>query len=153
MSRGGARAVALLLALLPALPARSGAGGLHPPFPDVGPPIILRLEGVLAPSRETAAEHGFAAVSLGFLGEPPGRPRWLGVTSARTVGPDRFLSGREVLNAVAPFTPNLLVAGPDKLVSQVREAPRATAVRVEGLVSRGSRTYYLREVVVHPPRD
>ena len=48
---------------------------------------------------------------------------------------------------VAPFEPNLLVAGTADVVADMRDAPPGTALRVEGLVEPGSRIYYLRSVV------
>ena len=100
-------------------------------------------------TREAAAESGFTAISLGFLGSAA--VRWLGVTDARTVGADQFVLGKDVLAAVAPFTPNLLVAGPPELVGRLRTAPPGTRVVVEGLVSRASRMYYLRRVEISSP--
>ena len=64
----------------------------------------------------------------------------------RTVGGDQVLNGQDVLAAVAPFAPNLFVVGPDDLLARLRDAPPGTAVRVEGIVNRGSRTYFLRRV-------
>jgi hypothetical protein len=115
-----------------------------PPVVDVRKPLLLRLEGVVSPTREAAAESGFTAIALGFLGSTA--VRWLGVTDARTVGADQFASGKDVLAAVAPFTPNLLVAGPSDPVGRLRAAPPGTRVVIEGLVARASRIYYLRRV-------
>jgi hypothetical protein len=114
------------------------------PLPNVAPPLLLRLDGVLEASPAAARGKGFAVASLGFLGSDA--RRWLAVTSARTVGGDNALDGKDVLALVAPFTPNLLVAGPEDLVRRLRDAPPGSSVRVEGLVDRSSRTYYLRSV-------
>jgi hypothetical protein len=122
--------------------------GLEPPYPSFGPPLLLRLEGVVQTSP--VRREGFAIASLGFLGEGDDRASYLDVTDARTVGGDHTLDGKEVLNAVAPFTPNLLVTGPPSMVALLRDAPAGRRVRLEGLVSRGSRTYYLRNVEVEP---
>jgi len=115
-----------------------------PPLPNVGPPLLLRLDGVIEASADAARGKGFTVTSLGFLGTDA--RRWLGVTDARTVGGDNALDGKDVLALVAPFTPNLLVAGPEELLRQLRDAPPGSHVRVEGLVDRGSRTYYLRRI-------
>ena len=85
-------------------------------------------------------------MSLSFAGSDA-QP-WLGVTDARTSGSDQPLDGKAVLEQVAPFTPNFLVAGSDDLVGRLRDAKPGTRVRVEGLVERGSRTYQLRRVDV-----
>jgi hypothetical protein len=125
----------------------AGQGGtLSTPLPNVGPPLLLRLEGTLEPSKAAAERVGFTAASLGFTGRDSGPDRWLGVTTARTVGGDQPLDGKDVLAAVAPFVPNLLVVGPPALAAELRAASAGTPVRVEGLVGRGSRTYYLRSL-------
>ena len=116
------------------------------PLPNTGPPLLLQLDGVLAGSRSAAQTAGFRAASFGFLGAPAAGTRWLGVTRARTVGGDQPLDGQDVLNALSPFVPNLLVSGPEGLVGRLRGAPDGSSVRVEGLVALGSRTYLLRSV-------
>jgi len=125
--------------------SRVDAQGIRGPLPNVGPPLLLRLEGKIETSPDAARRTGFAVVSLGFPSDRSAQ-RWLGVTEARTFGGDQFLDGKDVLALVAPFSPNLLVVGPEKQVSALRDAPPGTDVRVEGLVDRGARTYYLRKV-------
>ena len=129
--------------------AATAARSTGPPIVDVRKPLLLRLEGVVSATREAAAESGFTATSLGFLGTTG--VSWLGVTDARTVGADQFVLGKDVLNAVAPFTPNLLVAGPPELASRLRGVPPGTRVVIEGLVDRGSRIYHLRRVEISSP--
>jgi hypothetical protein len=116
------------------------------PSDRFGPPLILRLKGVVEPTPE-AARHtdGFAVVSLGFLGDGAPAQRWLGVDDARTLDGDGPL-GKDVLEVVEPFQPNLLVAGPADLVAKLRDAPPGTALDIEGLVDGDSRIYYLRRV-------
>jgi hypothetical protein len=118
------------------------------PFPSVGPPLLLRLEGTIEHSAEAARGKGFTVTSLGFLGSDA--RRWLAVTKARTFGGDQPLDGKDVLALVAPFTPNFLVTGPRPLLDRLLEAPPGTPVRIEGLVDRGSRTYQLRTVEREP---
>jgi len=131
-------AVALIVGLM----ARDAAWGV-PLSP--GP---LRLEGVIEPTPDASKRAGgFAVASFGFLGDPSGESRWLSVTDARTVGTETAVDGKDVLEAVAPFEPNLLVAGTADVVADMRDAPPGTALRVEGLVEPGSRLYYLRSVV------
>ncbi|HJQ84229.1 MAG TPA: hypothetical protein VKA21_09150 [Candidatus Binatia bacterium] len=112
----------------------------------LGPPLLLRLEGVIEPTRAAAEGKGFAVVSLGFRGSDA--QRWLAVTEARTVGGDHPLDGKDVLALVAPFTPNLLVTGSDDAVTRLRDAPADARVVVEGLVDQSARTYLLRRVDV-----
>ena len=119
--------------------------GVAGPFPG-GPPLLLKLEGVIQTTNAAAQRTGFTVTSLAFAGGRTDEQRWLGVTKARTVGGDQPLDGKDVLAVVAPFTPNFLVVGPKELVARLRDAPPGTAVRVEGLVNRGARTYFLRRV-------
>src|SRR2546427_4531350 len=134
-----------LLATAAGVAAQLGPGGARP-LPNAGPPLLLKLEGVIQPSKAAAKGIGFTVTSFAFLGGKNQTERWLGVTKARTVGGDQPLDGKDVLAVVAPFTPNFLVVGPDALVARLRDAPPGTAVRVEGLVNQGSRTYFLRRV-------
>jgi len=115
------------------------------PSDRFGPPLILRLKGVVEPTPE-AARHtdGFAVVSLGFLRDGAPAQRWLGVDDARTLGDGPL--GKDVLEVVEPFQPNLLVAGPADIVAELRDAPPGTVLDIEGLVDGDSRTYYLRRV-------
>ena len=119
--------------------------GSSGPLPNAQPPILLRLEGVIQPTQGAARQTGFTVTSLAFAGKSA-EQRWLGVTKVRTVGGDQVLNGQDVLAAVAPFAPNLFVVGPDDVLARLRDAPPGTAVRVEGIVNRGSRTYFLRRV-------
>ena len=137
--------VALALLATAAGAAAQRAPGVPGPVPG-GPPLLLKLEGVIQPTEAAAKRTGFTVTSLAFLGAKTEAQRWLGVTKARTVGGDQPLDGKDVLAVVAPFTPNFLVVGPKELVAQLRDAPPGTAVRIEGLVNRGSHTYFLRRV-------
>src|SRR5437773_959222 len=139
-----ARFSIVVLALL-ATPTGAAAQRV-PPFPASGPPLLLKLEGVIQPTRAAAERTGFTVTSLAFAGAPTGEQRWLGVTKARTVGGDQPLDGKDVLAVVAPFKPNFLVVGPKELVAQLRDAPPGTAVRIEGSGSRGAHTSSPRRV-------
>jgi len=117
------------------------------PRPNVGPPLILRLDGVLSASVEEAKRIGFTAASYAFLGtDDVAVSRWIGVTDARTIGGDNAVSGKDVLDSLAPYRPMFLVAGTPAITAQLRDASVGATVRVEGLVDRASRTYYLRSV-------
>ena len=139
-----------LLALVAAGGVLAARAGVEPPAAPA-PPLILRLEGVIHHTKAGATGSGFTAVSLGFLGGTSDVQRWLGVTKARTLGGDQALNGKDVLALVAPYTPNFLVVGPEKVMERLRDAPAGTPVRVEGLVHRGSRTFYLRRVELDAP--
>jgi hypothetical protein len=133
------------LAVLAGAPAH--AGDL---LPVPSPPILLRLEGTIEPTPEAAAGKGFTVVSLGFPGRATDERRSLAAEKARTVGADTGLDGKDVLDMVAPRWPNLLVTGPRTLVDPLLDAAPGTRVRTEGVVTRGSGTYYLRSVKVGP---
>ena len=141
MLRPHATIAALLFA---ATAAAQRAPGIQGPAPNVGPPLILRLDGIIADSKEAAAGKGFAVESLAFSGSAT--RRWLAVNDARTIGGDNYLDGKDVLNILAPFDPNLLLVGPPDLVARVRDIPAGTPFRLEGLVDTGGRTYLLRSV-------
>jgi hypothetical protein len=123
---------------------------VQPPIPNFGPPLVLRLEGVIHSDAAAAKAAGFDVTSIELAGAPAKTVRWIGVTKAQTVSGDHFLDGKDVLAAMRPFRPNLFVPGPPALVGALRDAPDGAAVRLEGLVDRGARTYYLREVQVTP---
>jgi hypothetical protein len=142
---GGAIAAAVLVGAL----ARNVVA-TDMPLPVPTPPILLRLDGVIYAGADVARGQGFTVVSLGFTGPAVEARRWLAAEDARTVGPDTALDGKDVLASVAPFDPDLLVTGPRSLVDSLLAAAPGTKVRTEGLVSRGSRTYYLRSLKVGP---
>ena len=84
----------LLLTIVLAL-MTTAAAAQDLPSETVGPPLILRLKGVVEPTPEAASHtDGFAVVSLGFLGDGAPAHRWLGVDDARTVGGDNRLDGK-----------------------------------------------------------
>src|SRR5262249_28677250 len=104
--------------------------------------LMLRLEGVLTASRADAAKAGFTTASLGLMGGRERITRWLGVTEAVTIDSDRGPLGKDVLDALAGYTPTFLVIGPPDLVAALGRLPLSTRVRLEGLVRRGARTFY-----------
>jgi hypothetical protein len=134
------------LAAAALLVAAATSDGREPMLPDIGPPLILRMEGRFAADRQHAADRA-DAVSI-QVGE---RERWLAATKVRTVGADHTLSGRAVLNMLAPYEPNLLAVGREDLRLALTTAPEGAPVTVEGLLNRGSRTFLLREVVIGTP--
>jgi hypothetical protein len=141
------RAAAVVLAVV--LAAGQAAAVVEPGMPNVGPPLILRLDGIVAAQRERLPGT-FAVVSLGLLGGRRDVRRWLAVTEARTIGGDNALLGRDVIERVAPLEPNFLVVGPPGLLAHLRKAPPGTRLRLEGLVSVMSRTWLLRDVRALP---
>ena len=114
------------------------------PSPQLGPALLLRLDGIITTDRAVAEKAGYTVASFAFLGHGAEADRLLGVTEARTVGGDVAASGQDVLNAVAPFTPNFLASGSPAMVKALLALPDGTAVRIEGLVDRGSRTFLVR---------
>jgi hypothetical protein len=114
------------------------------PSPRLGPALLLRLDGVLTADHAVAEKVGFTVASFAFLGHGKDADRLIGVTEARTVGGDVPADGVDVLDAVAPFKPNFLASGAPALVKDLLALPDGTAIRIEGLVDRGSRTFLIR---------
>ena len=137
--------VAVVLALVFDVAGSRAAGPM--PGIDLGPPLILRLEGVLEPTLEAARAAGNDIVSMQVLGgDGHATLRYLGATDARTIGGDNALFGKDVLAMVAPFNPNFLLTGPPAMLERVEQLAPHSRVVLEGLVTRGGRTYYLRKV-------
>jgi hypothetical protein len=120
------------------------ASAVEMPAPRLGPALLLRLDGVLTTNRADAEKAGFTATSFAFLGHGKDANRWLGVTDARTVGGDVPVLGKDVLDAVAPFDPSFIATGDPAQVKSLLALPPGTAIRIEGLVDRGSRTFMIR---------
>ncbi|MCW5892426.1 MAG: hypothetical protein KIT14_18040 [bacterium] len=139
LTRLGAIAVLTLAASTPVL---AGPDTGRP----LGPPLILRLDGVVASGREEAARIGFTTASFGVLGGAPDTRVWLGVDDARTVGGDNAVNGKDVLESLAGYQPTFLLAGPKPLVAQVTSLGVGVRVRLEGLVGRRARTFLVRAV-------
>lgn len=99
------------------------------------------MEGTLGTER--AKVGGFTTVSLGFHGQPADVRRWLGVEEVHPIG-DYGVLGKNVLDALAPFEPNLIVVGPPADAARLLAVPAGTSVTIEGLVDRASRTLFLR---------
>jgi hypothetical protein len=115
---------------------------------------IFRIEGTLAASQDEAQKAGFAALSVGFL-QPKNAPtRWLGVVSARSREGDAFL-GRQTVEQLAPYSPNLLVSGPSELIAKLRELPAGTRVAVTGMLDPHSRNYLVSslQLPIVPPKE
>ena len=111
---------------------------------NVGPPLQLRLEGSFAPDRAHALAGGLDAIRMSV----GGHDRWFAARVARTIGGDQPRSGRDVLNALAPFQTSMRVVGSADLVRRIDDAPEGAPMSVEGLVDIESRTYLLRSVVI-----
>src|SRR3989442_15326885 len=109
------------IAVVALLATATGSAAQHvPPFPATGPPLLLKLEGVIQPTKAAAERTGFTGTSLAFAGAPTGEQRWLRVTKARTGGGEQPLGGKDGRAGVAPFTPNFLVGGPRGRLAPLR---------------------------------
>lgn len=142
---GFPRRSAIVLLVLAAL-ATPLAEAAPPGGRRLGPPLILRLDGVIAADRAEAARIGFTTASFGVLRADPEQRIWLAVEDARTVGGDNAINGKDVLESVTGYQPNFMLAGPKALVAQVTDLPVGAKVRLEGLVDRAARTFLLRTV-------
>jgi hypothetical protein len=110
-------------------------------FPIVPQPILLRLTGRIALDRAAARAERPDVVGL-RMGDDV---RWMAVDQAVTLN-DHTLSGRAVLNMLAPFQSILVVVGAAELRERLASAPANALLSIEGLVDRGSRTFLLRDV-------
>jgi len=139
------------LCLLVAIVASLAGDVRSQPRPSGGRPeqILLRLEGVMQAGTKRGA-IGFTVVSLGLLGSRPAT-RFLAVEEARTIGGDPGVLGKDILDAVRPFEPDLLVSGPTALLERLYAAAAGDRVTLEGLVTVSSRRYFLREALVISP--
>jgi hypothetical protein len=115
-------------------------------FPVIPQPIVLRLTGRMALDRAAARAERPDVVGL-RLGDDT---RWLAVDQAVTVH-DHPLSGRAVLDILAPFQSSVIAVGAKELRERLAMAPAGARVSVEGLLDRGSRTLLLREVQTGEP--
>jgi hypothetical protein len=139
----------LVLALLVTGPIGAHADW-NPPLTRMRP-LILHLEGTMAPDREAAARSGFAAVSFGIKGKDPRLRCWLGVDEAYPLG-DYPVLGKDILDDVRMYDPNFFVAGSPDLVTRLLDQRSGTRVVLEAMADRASRTFYLRSVNPIEPR-
>ena len=140
MASGAARSASLVALVAYAIVVHAS----DLPRLNVGPPLQLRLEGTFAPDREHAVAEGPDAVRMSI----GAHDRWFAARVARTVGGDQPISGRAVLNALAPFQTSIRVVGSADLVRRFDDAPDGAPMSVEGLVDIESRYYLLRSVVI-----
>ncbi len=129
------RAIAAAVVIASCVPASSRE------FPVIPEPIILRLTGRLALDRAAARAERPDVVGL-RIGDDM---RWMAIDQAVTLR-DHTLSGRAVLNLLAPFQSSVVVVGAKELRERLASAPAGAQLSIEGLVDRGSRTFLLREV-------
>jgi hypothetical protein len=141
LSRRAVLAMLLLLALAPAGHAGPFSGRRLSP-------LILEIDGVIAADRDAAAKIGFTTASFGVLGQPEDLRIWIGVNEARTVGRDTAVNGKDILDDMSAYQPNFLLAGSKAQVAQLTELPTGSAVRIQGAVDRGARTFLLRSVTL-----
>jgi hypothetical protein len=115
---------------------------------------IFRIEATIAASQDEAQKAGFAALSMGFVKPKNAPARWLAVVGARSREGDAFL-GRQTVEQLAPYSPNLLVSGPSELVGKLRELPAGTRIAVTGMLDPHSRNYMISslELPITPPKD
>jgi hypothetical protein len=115
-------------------------------FPVIPEPIILRLTGRIALDRAAARADRPDVVGL-RIGDDA---RWLAIDQAITLRAHP-LSGRAVLDLLAPFQSSVLVVGATELRQRLASAPAGAQLSVEGLLDRGSRTFLLRKVQASEP--
>src|SRR5262249_18813469 len=122
MARTCAIGPAIIAIVLLILSPGSARAGSVPPI-DLGPPLILRLDGALEATAQAARGPGIDVVSMRSLGGGDTTLRYLGASDARTIGGDHFLFGKDVLAMVAPFWPNFLLTGPPAMLDRIAQLP------------------------------
>lgn len=110
---------------------------------------VLEIHGTVAADEKAADKIGYDAISIGFAGAPPASLRWIGVVTALAGDVDAF-RGKEMLDAVDGYTPNLLADGTPDLLTKLREVPAGSRVVVHGLFTVESRVYFLDSVKTVP---
>jgi hypothetical protein len=136
------RSLVLLIALAVPAVARAQAG-----MEDLSKPQLFTIEGVLAPDQAAADKVGYDPLSIGFQGGGGAAQRWIGVVGARALGGDSF-RGKQVIEALLPKSPNLLVAGPAEIVSKLQTAPNGSRVLIQGILEPPTRNYMLDKVEI-----
>ena len=111
---------------------------------------IITMHGTVAADRKAAQKVGYDAISIGFTGAPPDAIRWIGVVKAEAYDGDAFL-GKDILDKVDGYTPNLLAVGKSDLLNTLRNAPTGNRVVVNGIIDTDTRNLLLGSVRVVPP--
>jgi len=111
---------------------------------------IITMHGTVAADRKAAQKVGYDAISIGFTGAPPDAIRWIGVVKAEAYDGDAFL-GKDILDKVDGYTPNLLASGKSDLVTALRNAPTGSRIAITGVVDEESRSLLVGNVKVTPP--
>lgn len=110
---------------------------------------VLTIHGTVAADRKAAEKTGYDAILIGFTGAPPDAARWLGVVEAEAGGVDAFL-GKELLDQLDGYTPNLLAAGKPSALATLRNAATGSRVVVTGILDPGNRMFLVGNVKVMP---
>lgn len=110
------------------------------------PSLIVRLEGRVVPDAKAANRGGGDGLSLSFPGPGPS-VRWLSVTQIAPFGANPA-ERHQLLNALRPRNPSLVIAGPESLVDRARVAPVGARITMEGLLDQGSGKYTVSIVEV-----
>jgi hypothetical protein len=110
---------------------------------------VLTIHGTIAADAQGAGKAGYQARSIGFQGAAADTVHWVGVVSAQANEGDAFL-GKDLLDRLDGFTPNMLAVGKEGLLAKLRGAPAGSRVVLNGILDTGSRTYLLNSVTVAP---
>lgn len=110
---------------------------------------VLTIHGTLTADQKAAQKIGYDAISIGFAGQPPDVLRWIGVVKAEAYDGDAFL-GKQYLDRVDGYTPNLLASGKSDLVAKLRSAPTGSRVAVMGIFDEDARNFLVGSVKVTP---
>ena len=110
---------------------------------------VLTIHGTVAADRKAAEKIGYDAILIGFTGAPPDAARWVGVVEAEAGGVDAFL-GKELLDQLDGYSPNLLAAGKPAALAPLRNAATGSRVVLSGVLDPGSRMFLVGNVKVTP---
>lgn len=111
---------------------------------------LLTITGQVAADQKAAAQVGYTAVSIGFIKAPEDKVVWVGVVKAESWNDDVF-EGRDMLARVEGYTPTMVAAAKQPLLSKIEQAPVGSRISIEGVFDQGARTYLVGMVKVTPP--
>ena len=110
---------------------------------------IITIHGTVAADRKAAEKIGYDAISIGFVGASPDTLRWVGVVKAEAYDGDAFM-GKDILDKVDGYTPNLLAGGKSDQLATLRNAPVGSRIVLNGIIDESSRILLVGSVKITP---
>jgi len=109
---------------------------------------VLTIHGTVAADEKAAQKIGYDAISIGFTGAPADAMTWVGVVAAMAFDGDAF-EGRNILQTLDGYTPNLLASGKADLIAKIRNASSGSRLVINGILD-PSRNFLVASVRVIP---